>query len=187
LISIKSKLQIIDSTEFNGYYVKSYKFPLIPGDKLDYLVWPSHYEYMSRIGYFWEFFFNLYHPTIDPITDIRCYNDQDIEYVADWWDEWGEPCDYEYKSQVGEIESGDSHRISVYPTVSKDVFTIKLSGDLLNYLLTITSMDGHRHQNLIINEDIQIFGGNLSAGLYLIRLYNPINMNLLYTSKIVKL
>ena len=186
LVVIKSILESLDSINVNNHYLKIYRFPLTPDENLSYLIWPSYYTYISRIGYDLEFFFNLNHPSLDPITDLRCYSDNDVDYIAEWWAEYGEPCDYEYRSHLDVVTPDNSLDISFFKNFSDDVFVIKFYSTTKYYQITITDLLGKIQLQKKIFEQFE-FGSQFTPGIYIINIVD-INLNkIILNSIIIKL
>lgn len=187
IINIECTLEYLDSFLIDNLFIKEFQFPLdTHNEDLDYLVWPSSYNYNSFVGFYTEFIFNLNHPSIDPITDIRCYSDQNINYQADWWTESGEPCDYEYKTQVAVKSYYIESDVNVFPTVSHNYFTIELPKGSTTVSMVIADLMG----KIVVQEDLSNhihFGESLSPGVYLINFFDSEADRIISSKKIIKL
>ncbi len=120
---------------------------------------------------------------LEHYTQLRCYNNSDIDYTTDWWVNAGQgkPCDYKFDvSNTVEKKT----QIKFTPNPIKDELTI--SGKY-SQKVTIVIYDAtgqivlNMHENLPCKMNLQ----HLVSGIYYIRIFD--NKTYLISEKIIKL
>lgn len=109
----------IDVININGQFLRQYNAEIIEEDKeiINGIEIPfSTYSYLEKIGYAYEFLpiINLFPEETSSTKNLRCYEDNEIYYITDWWQQYELSCDYSNHNSF-EISNMDCH-IEIYPS-----------------------------------------------------------------------
>ena len=127
---IQVNLDTVDGELLKNYLVEVYN----PTEYLDI----QTFTYTERLGInhrqSHELFPNIYEfiettsqQEVDShsyISSLRCYSDNDIDYISNDWSLYSKPCDYYVPLSVENVTSGNNE-ISVYPNPVKNNLTVK--------------------------------------------------------------
>lgn len=154
--NVKCVIQKIDSTLTNGKILKTYESKILRRQDLDHLVWDQIYKYTERIGFESDFMYVLSIPTIEVMTNLRCYVDNDVNFKTDWWNKQDKPCSYSLINSSSYRKSGDG--IEFYPNPAYNHITIKLPQKSLveNCKLQIFDISGREICSFHFNDQKQI-------------------------------
>jgi hypothetical protein len=65
-------------------------------------------------------------PTIDVMTNLRCYNDNDVSIITDWWSGQNKLCNYSLISSSPTYNNLPDQKIKFFPNPSNNQVTIVL-------------------------------------------------------------
>lgn len=118
-----------------------------------------------------------------PVYNLTCYNDDNVNYVTDWWLEEDKPCDF---SGTISVVNTENQEIKFFPNPVLENITIQNSENDIN-LVEIADLLGKVHVSLSTetNSDICIDLRKLTKGIYFLKISD--NKNNLRTTKIIKL
>jgi hypothetical protein len=185
LVKISAKLQDVGFTYFNEDSLKYFNFSYdtLPG--LDYLITGDKYIYHERIGYSKEFYYNFQHPTIDPVTDLRCYHDADYNIMTEWYSQFEVDCDFAYRISISDIYNPKNNFI-IKPSITSNSFELSIEDNYDVYQIIIVDLVGKIYLNEVVTHNIN-FGDNFISGVYFLHCYNISNNKLEFKTKIVKI
>jgi hypothetical protein len=173
--------------------IRTFRTVFLENEELDYLILPSSYDYSEIFG---QTFirYNEFIPVLTGLAEVaifgyrtmRCYHDNEIDYIANWWVEKDKPCDEPFSLSVKDYEKNNLH---VFPNPAKNELTIQLSENFNTEQIRITIYDNvgklvfekENSSEQIININIQ----NFSSGYYFVKINNK--NNIVLTDKFVKL
>lgn len=148
VIPVKSFVSKIDSIFVGAEYLKCIYVRVFPkGDFLMNAILPTGFVYFEKLGYQdWGFIPLLIRgngPAVDINRRLRCFSDNETEYVYDWWAQFSKACDYKINDAINEVNSTQYFRviqdktdnyigINLIPNIDMDatVDLIDLSGRL---------------------------------------------------------
>ena len=158
----------------------------------DWITIPKEYVYLEKAGS--EFpgkelrhglFPNFSNGAVFPELYYRliCYHDTDVEYITDWWQKQGEPCEVAVSNV---LISNPKKAIQIYPNPVKDRLTISgKSGNDSEMTIILYDAAGK-----IVFEKKEYLpctlnAGHLLSGIYYIRIFD--GTECLTSKKIIKL
>jgi hypothetical protein len=176
----------IDTIIVNGMNLRRYRTSVIIRDDLDNLIWPSGYAYTERIGYVYDFMLVLWPPTAGaPTTTLRCYRDNDIYFITDWWASMNLDCDHSKPTGSIQIDDFFGETLVVFPNPTTGIINLTLSKKIRkeNFDVMVYDMIGKRvyFSNLQCEQETMDLS-HLPGGVYIISIstnelrYKPIKL-----------
>lgn len=183
---INCVVESINNIEINGQTVKKFTTRLIPIDELDHLDW-SGYTYWERFGYEYGIMFELSTPSIqiDNVHRLRCYNDNKISFVSDWWRAENKPCDY---SLTSNINSNQINSFQIFPNPVLNDINITTNHLSLTQILKVMILDLTGKiilEDMISSNQKVINASAFEPGIYIVQLFN--NNTFFKPFKVIKL
>lgn len=155
---------VVSSLTLNRFHVRTIPNPMYPG-----MAWPS-IIYTEYIGSETELIEVITPPTVYTPVTLRCFSNDQIDYVADWWSYQSKPCDYQALTGVLNINM-DDFEVSVSPTLVLDEISIKMKGHHESVWLDIFSATGQRifHRTPLTGDSNNLSVGHLPPGVYFLQ------------------
>lgn len=183
VIDVECIVYNIDTLHIDNSSLREIRLKVIKKEELDYLVWPSYYHYIDKIGFTYEYLIIIRPATLDYTYKLRCYNDIDISYTYYWWEYLGYSCDY----TLG-ISDSEYQLAEIYPNPVKSELVINIPGqyNVNDINIEIADISGKKVQYLqaCANTE-QYYLPNLTSGIYFIKIYYK--QEIKQITKIVKL
>lgn len=131
VITINCLVENISYVNAGNIQLKIVTTSISADDKPDYIDnWPEVYTYYEKIGSMNDYFIlevsSWASTQLGSPMSLRCYNDEDINYTADWWAPENKACDY--TMEVVSVKETETERLNVYPNPVADEFTIEVPG-----------------------------------------------------------
>ena len=177
--------------------VKHFHTIVLENEDLDYIELPENYNYNEIFGHthirYNEFIpvltlVGFSEPAIYGYRNMRCYQDNTINYIADWWKEKNKPCDEPFSLPMNDYII-ENNIISIFPNPAQDKLNIQFAENFNTEQITITVYDimgkiifeKEYLSEPLISVDIQ----NLIVGCYFVKISNKNNIVLIH--KFIKL
>jgi hypothetical protein len=91
---VKCIVEKIDTNNLGPIKLKRFTTSVIPDNSLNFLVWPSDYIYLEKIGYEYDFLYLLSIPSLGFMHNLRCFHDSELNFVSTWWKLQNKECNY---------------------------------------------------------------------------------------------
>jgi|GEM_PF-2379824 len=145
-----------------------------------YYAWQFQHHYIEKIGVDYSFNQRGIFPVMPSwgialwdATRLRCYRDDDIEYITNWWISFGEgrPCDYDPTSSVRQPETNQD--IVLFPNPAQNILTISAKTEILQKVnISIHDVTGkvvfEKNAHLPFELNVE----HLQSGVYFIRIFD---------------
>jgi hypothetical protein len=195
IVTVSCRIEEIALKQLNGQTLTeiraSYADPIeLPNEWMNI---PREYIYLEKAGSEFPGGQGLRHGLFPYITDATyipeayyrmiCYHDADVEYITDWWQAQGKPCEATVSNS---LITNFKEAIPMYPNPVKDPLTI--SGESGNvHKIKILIYDATGKVVLERNEYLPytLSLGHLFSGIYYVRIFDGIKC--LTSNKIIKL
>jgi len=140
--------------------------------------WAFHHFYIEKIGVEFSSIQHGIFPVapgwvIKPEDDtrLRCYRDNNIEHIADWWARRGLPCDYNPHSSIRQPETNQD--IVLHPNPVQNVLTISAKTEILQEVnISIHDATGkvvfEKNAHLPFELNVE----HLQSGIYFVRIFD---------------
>jgi hypothetical protein len=165
---IKCKVESISLNEQNLKQFSTTLLDVIIGSSDWLYSGNNQYNYMEKIGHS-KVFMETISNHIDAATYtryLRCYHDNDLDFVSDWWSQYNLPCN---SSGSGIKNSSDFSDITIFPNPAIDKFTIT-SYEFPVQCLLINSIGKIITSFTMAELSKEIDISTLPAGVYFLRL-----------------
>lgn len=141
-LNVKCKVVNIDTLYINDKPLRKIYTTILKIDGMDHLVWPSSYDYMEGVGYENSRMMTISIPSLGFMSNLRCYNDNSINFKGEWFNQFDLPCDF--SSETGINFKQEFKQIDTYPNPVKDILNISIQNfnPTLKYQLRLLSSNG---------------------------------------------
>ncbi len=128
------------------------------------LIWPGLINYIERIGVPYMFMPMVELPSLGHMRHLRCYSDNDINYMNPWWAQHEKPCDYEIPDA---IEENKLSELSIFPNPSTGKITISMDQTTsISNILVYTATGNRVYQKTSKQNPVVIDLSHLQSGIY---------------------
>ncbi|MFN4122932.1 MAG: T9SS type A sorting domain-containing protein [Flavobacteriales bacterium] len=166
---------VVDSTEFinvEGISLKKVFARSLPHSAFSGAIYP-YFRYMERLGSEYQ----LMIPTVvdafvGTLPRLRCYKDENVEYILPWWEETGKNCDHSDPVSIHQPDVAVAW--TTFPNPAKEILHIAFPEALgQGTLITLTDLQGRKCLEKLMppgtqTENLQI--SYLLAGTYFLHI-----------------
>ena len=129
VFTMESVVQEVDSIYLSDRYIKYVTVHFITEHEiLENSIYPGSFTYFMKFGHLDDGFIPIAVKAIGPDIDsqrrLRCFTDDEIEYVTEWWAYYDLPCDYEATEA---LPSAEEYPVKIFPNPAKDQLVIRFS------------------------------------------------------------
>lgn len=170
---IKCVVEQIDTIVIRDQKLRKIYTSVIRNNQLTHLVWLSEYIYIEKVGYDYDFMYILPIPSIESMHNLRCYNDQKVNYISDWWNYQNKACDF--STLVSKDIDAENHTFSVTPNPVSDVIAVTVSNynSSEQYRLKLYDSTGTIVLKVSLNSSTNVLDlSQLAKGIYYIIIHN---------------
>jgi hypothetical protein len=126
VFNIESLVHDIDSEYISGQYLKTVTVKFLTEREIfENSTIPSSFTYYEKFGYLVDGFIPIAIEAISIAIDmnrrLRCYADEEIDYISDWWLNYNLECDYIEPNDLNKI---NKDQIGVFPNPVNDYLQI---------------------------------------------------------------
>jgi len=166
--TVKCVVEKIDTIYNNEIGLKKYQTAIIPREDLDFIVWDTKYIYSEKLGYEYDFMYSLPIPSLGFMHNLRCYNDNDINFITDWWAGQDKDCDYTLSTSTTE-NNLINEKLVFFPNPTSNFIAIKIPEQKKNenYRISIFNNIGKAVQTSTLHNEHQTIDlTGLPQGIY---------------------
>jgi hypothetical protein len=185
IIPVKCVVHDVQFTNIDGKELKMIFTNIIDEISAYFHIKNGTYNYIEKIGHpkiFMEEVIETW-TTMAYTTGLRCYYDNEINYITDWWTKYDLPCDYYGRTNIFDIIS--NNYIQIFPNPTCDFITINIINEDIAFNYQLYDIQGKTlKQGKLKSKSHIIDIRDLNNGIYFVNIKNEKQKSLI--KKIIK-